>query len=141
MYLGNQDIGKAIYDQAGQAISFGMDQAIGVRLHGIKHVSQRYRLANAAAQKIGVDQLLWITRQDANGDIGLWVIVTARDKLSDCRFHIDEAPGFYPVRGLLQRARKYPQVSALQALLAMRLEACRRIMNGRHDQQISLIYF
>src|SRR5579885_535327 len=118
-----------------------MDQAIGVRLCEIKHLSQHYRSANALAQKIGIDQLFRVTRQDANSDISTRVIVTARDKLSGGRFHIDEATGFYPMRGLLQRAGKYPQVSALQAFLAMRFEACRWIMKGRHYPLYSFIHF
>src|SRR5581483_6436607 len=138
VYLGDQDIGKAIYDQTGQAVPFGMDQAIGVRLCEIKHAPQRYCLANASAQKIGIDQLFRVTRQDANSDIGVGVIVAARNELSVCRFYIDEPAGFDPVRGLLQRARKYPQVSTLQTLLAMRFEARRRVMNRRHDHQFSL---
>ena len=49
--------------------------------------------------------------QDANGDICVWIVVAASNKLTRGRLDVDEATRLYPMWRLLQGAGEDPEVA------------------------------
>ena len=44
--LNNQNLGEAVYNQAGQAVALGVDQPVGIGLVRVKYLPQFHRAAN-----------------------------------------------------------------------------------------------
>ena len=96
----DERVGETIDDEAGQAVAFGMDQAIrvGDRVE-LEHVAaQRDRFADLAREERLVDRLVGIGGQHAQRDARMAVVEAAAGEIAFAVDDLDDAAGLRAAR-------------------------------------------